>query len=144
MYTCSLVSIFCSRQLSVKQTNFEIYIILCQYSYHSFFRFLKIKITLAKLTSQMCNFLSSSNMGMITKKCEVWKIYHTEYGPFLATDWLKTQESGRSWTNNILCTKACANKCSLIRLSCWSCLIGEYFVCTCFHCPDNLGLVPKD
>ena len=28
-------------------------------------------------------------------KCEVWKIYHVEYGPFLANDWLKTKGTGR-------------------------------------------------
>ena len=33
-------------------------------------------------------------MGVISKKCEVWKIYHSGYGPFLATDWLKTKKSG--------------------------------------------------
>ena len=32
MYTCSLVSVFCSRQFSVKQLKFEINIIFCQYS----------------------------------------------------------------------------------------------------------------
>ena len=30
------------------------------------------------------------------KKREVWKIYHAEYDPFLATDWLKTKGSGRA------------------------------------------------
>ena len=42
MYTCSLANVFCNRQFSVKQFRFEIYIILCHYSYHSF-RVLKIK-----------------------------------------------------------------------------------------------------
>ena len=39
-------------------------------------------------------------MGVIFfyKKCEVWKIYHTEYGPFLATDWLKAKKVGGSWS----------------------------------------------
>ena len=36
MYMCSLVSVFCSCIFSVKQLTFEIHIILCQYSYHSF------------------------------------------------------------------------------------------------------------
>ena len=36
MYMCSLVSVFCSRLFSVNQLTFEIYIILCQYSDHSF------------------------------------------------------------------------------------------------------------
>ena len=34
----------------MKQLKFEIYIILCQYSYHSFIWVLKIKINLVKLT----------------------------------------------------------------------------------------------
>ena len=50
MYTCSLVSVYCSRQFSVKQLKFEIYIILCQYYITVFFRVLKIKINLVKLT----------------------------------------------------------------------------------------------
>ena len=32
-------------------------------------------------------------MGVISKKCEEWKIFHGEYGPFLA----KQKEVGRSW-----------------------------------------------
>ena len=36
MYTCSLVSVFCSRHFSVKQLKFEIYLFMCQYSYLSF------------------------------------------------------------------------------------------------------------
>ena len=46
MYMCSLVGVLCSRHFSVEQLTFEIDIILCQYSYHSF----KIKINLVKLT----------------------------------------------------------------------------------------------
>ena len=34
-------------------------------------------------------------MGVTLKKCEVWKIYHAKYGPFVATDWLKAKGSGR-------------------------------------------------
>ena len=34
-------------------------------------------------------------MGMIFKKFEVWKIYHTGYGPYLENVWLKTKGSGR-------------------------------------------------
>ena len=48
--TCSLVSVNCSRQFSVKQLKVEIYIILCQYSITVFFRVQKIKINLVKLT----------------------------------------------------------------------------------------------
>ena len=50
MYMCSLVSVFCSRLFSVNQLTFEIYIIMCQYSDHSFIRVLKVKINLVKLT----------------------------------------------------------------------------------------------
>ena len=92
MYIYSPVSVFCSRHFSVKQLKFEIYIILCLYSYicHSFLNVSKNKI--GEINISDCNFLTSR---MISKKCEVWKIYHTEYGPFLATDWLKTKGSGR-------------------------------------------------
>ena len=45
MYTCSLVSVFC-----VKQLKFEISIILCQYSYHSFLYGFKNKNKFGELT----------------------------------------------------------------------------------------------
>ena len=48
MYTCSLISAFCSRQFSVKK--FEIYIIFVNIRITVFFRVLKIKINLVKLT----------------------------------------------------------------------------------------------
>ena len=85
---------FCSRQFSVKQLKFEIYIILCHVLITVFFRVLKIKLNLVKLTFRT-SISSHQIMGMLTKKCEVWKIYHTEYGPFLATDWMKSKGSGR-------------------------------------------------
>ena len=94
MYTCSLISVFCNRKLSVKQLKFEIYIVLCQYSITIFLRVLKIKLNLGKLTFRTA-ISSRQVMGMLSKKCEAWKIYHTEYGPFLATDWLKSKGSGR-------------------------------------------------
>ena len=94
MYTCSLVSVFCSRRFSVKQLKFEIYIILCLYSFTVFFWALKIKLNLVKLTFRTA-ISSHQVMGMLSKKCEVWKIYRTEYGPFLPTDWLKSKGSGR-------------------------------------------------
>ena len=50
MYMCSLVNVFYSRLFSVKQLTFEMYIDLCQYSYHSFISGLKIKLHLVKLT----------------------------------------------------------------------------------------------
>ena len=34
--------------------------------------------------------------------CEAWTIYHTEYGHFLATDWLKTK-GGRQAMGSIFC-----------------------------------------
>ena len=58
------------------------------------YRVLKIKLKLAKLTFRTA-ISSHQFMGMLSKKCEVWKIYHTEYGPFLATDWTKPKGSGR-------------------------------------------------
>ena len=79
---------------SMKQLKFEIYITLCQYSITVFFWVLKIKLNLVKLTFRTA-ISSHQVMGMLSKKCEVWKIYHTEYGPFLPTDWLKSKGSGR-------------------------------------------------
>ena len=53
---------------------------------------------LVKLTFRTA-ISSHQVMGMLSKKNEVWKIYQTEYGPFLATDWLKSKikEEGGSW-----------------------------------------------
>ena len=65
MYMCSLVGVFCSRHFSVKQLTFEIDIILCQYSYHSF----KIKMSLVKLTFWIA-ISSHQVMGMGLTK--VW------------------------------------------------------------------------
>ena len=47
MYACSLVSVFCSRQFSVKQLKLEIYIIV---HLSVFFRVLKIKINMVTIT----------------------------------------------------------------------------------------------
>ena len=69
MYMCSLVSVFCSPLCSVKQLKFEIYIILCQYSYHSFLEGPKNKNKFGKINISDCNFLSSS-YGNALKKCE--------------------------------------------------------------------------
>ena len=94
MYICSLVSVFCSRQFSVKQLKFEIYIMLCHVLITVFYRVLKIKLNLVKLTIRTA--ISSHQVtGMLSKKCEVWKIYHTEYRRFLATDWMKSKGSGQ-------------------------------------------------
>ena len=59
-----------------------------------FFRVLKIKLNFVKLTFRTA-ISSHQVMGMLSKKCEVWKMYHTEYGQFIATDWLKTKGSRR-------------------------------------------------
>ena len=92
MYMYSLVSVFCSSHFSVEQLKLEIYIIWVNIliTVTVFFRVLKIQINLVKLTFRAA--LSSDQvMPVISKKYEVWKIY----GPFLATDWLKTKGSGR-------------------------------------------------
>ena len=88
MYACSLVSVFCRCKFSVKQLKFEIYIICVNIFITVFFRVLKIKLNLVKFTFRTA-ISSHQVMEMLSKKCELWKIYHTEYGPFLATDWLK-------------------------------------------------------
>ena len=89
MYMCSLASVFCSRHISVKQLKFEMYIILCQYSYHGFLYISKNKLKHVKLSE----INISSSYGNDLKRCEVWKIYHIDYGSSLATDWLKTKGS---------------------------------------------------
>ena len=53
-----------------------------------------MKINLVKLTFRTA-ISSNKVMGMISKKCEVWQIYNTEYVPILATDWFKTKGSRR-------------------------------------------------
>ena len=58
------------------------------------FRVLKIKINLVKLTFWTA-ISSHQVMGMSLTKVGLWNIYHAEYGPFLANDWLKTKGSGR-------------------------------------------------
>ena len=60
MYMCSLVSVFCSRLFYVNQLIFEIYIILCQYSYHSFNKGYKNKTNFGEINIMDYNFLSSS------------------------------------------------------------------------------------
>ena len=60
MYMCSLVGVFCRRLFSVKQLTFEIYIILCQYSSHSFIKGSKNKTKFGEINILDCNFLSSS------------------------------------------------------------------------------------
>ena len=91
---CSLVSVFCRRLFSVKQLTFEIYIILCQFSFPVLFKVLKIKLNLVKSTFWTA-ISSHQVMGMSLTKVWGMEIYHAKYGPFLATDWLKTKGSGR-------------------------------------------------
>ena len=52
------------------------------------------KINLVKLTIRTA-ISSHKVMGMSLKKCWLCKIYHAEYGPSLASDWLKIKGSGR-------------------------------------------------
>ena len=67
MYTFCLVSVFCIRQFSVKQLKFEIYIILCQYSYHSFLKGSENKTTFGEINISDSNFLSSSYGNALKK-----------------------------------------------------------------------------
>ena len=67
MYTCSLVSVFCSHRFSVKQLKFEIYIILCQYSYHSFVKGSDNKTKFGEINISDSNFLSSSYGNALKK-----------------------------------------------------------------------------
>ena len=56
---CSLVSVS-AVAFSVKQLTFEIYIILCEYSYHSFISDSKNKNKFGNINISDGNFLSSS------------------------------------------------------------------------------------
>ena len=68
----------------LKPLKFEFYIILCQYFYHNFLLGSKTITKFDEINISDCN-LPSSSYGNDLKKCEVWKITHTEYGLF---DWL--------------------------------------------------------
>ena len=82
--------------LVIKYTlgSFEIYLILCRYSYHSFIKGSKNKNKFGEIEISECNFLSSS-YGNESQKVWVMQNIPVEYGPFLASDWLKTKGSGR-------------------------------------------------
>ena len=69
MYIYSLVSVFCFRHISVKQLQFEIYIILCRYSYNTFIKGPKNKNKFGEINISDCNYLISSS-GNKSKK--VW------------------------------------------------------------------------
>ena len=59
MYTYSLVDVFCSRHLSVKQLTFEIASLCVNILIIVFIRVLKIKLNLVKFTFRTAIFLSS-------------------------------------------------------------------------------------
>ena len=48
-------------------------------------------VKFSKINISDSDFLSSG----YGNESWLWKIYHAEYGPFLAADWLKTKGSGR-------------------------------------------------
>ena len=58
------------------------------------FSVLNIKLYLVKLTFWAA-ISSHQVMGMSLTKVWVIEIHQAEYGPLLATDWLKTKVSGR-------------------------------------------------
>ena len=89
IYMCSLVGFFCSSHFSVKQLTFEIYIILCQYSYHSF-KFGEINIL-------DCNFLSSSYGNESHKSVGYGKYTTLNMVLFLHLIGRKLKEVGGSW-----------------------------------------------
>ena len=68
VYSRSLVSVFCSSQFPVKQLKFEMYIILCQYSYDRFILGSKNKLNLVKSTFQSA-ICSHQTAEMSLKKC---------------------------------------------------------------------------
>ena len=55
----------------------------------------KHSITYLALTQLFPVLLTNRFMEVISKKCEVWKIYHAECGPFPVTNLLKKNGSGR-------------------------------------------------
>ena len=70
MYICSLVSVFCCRQFSVKQLNLKFTSFYVNIFNTVFLRGLKIKHNLVKLTFRTA-ISSHQVMGMLSKKCEV-------------------------------------------------------------------------
>ena len=84
--------------------KFEIYIILCRYLSRSFIKGSKNKNNFVKLTFRIAIY-SHQVMGMSLKKCGLCKIYHAEYGPFLALT-----ENKRKWVGHGLkCIEAFKN-----------------------------------
>ena len=99
MYMCSLVGVFCSRHFYVKQLTFEIYIILCQYCYHSFILGSKNKNKFGEINILDCNFFSSS-YGNESHKSVGYGIYTTlNMVLFLQLIGWKLKEVCGSWAN---------------------------------------------
>ena len=63
-------------KFSVKQLKFEIYIILCQYSYHSFLLGSKNKTKFGEINISDCIFLSSCYGNVLKKVCGMENIPH--------------------------------------------------------------------
>ena len=97
MYIYSLVSTFCFCHFSVNQLKFEIYIILCRYSYHSFIKGSKNKNKFGEINILDCNFLPSS-YGKESKKSVGYAKYTTlNMVFFLQLIGRKQKEVGGSW-----------------------------------------------
>ena len=101
MYMCSLVSVFCSRLFSVNQLTFEIYIILCQYSDHSFIYGSKNENKFGEIDILDSNFQQfSSSYGNESHKSVGYGKYTTlNMALFLQLISWKQKEVGGSWAN---------------------------------------------
>ena len=95
MYMCRLVSVFCSRLFFVKQLIFEIYTILCQYSFNSFIQGSKNKNKFGEINILDCNFLSSSYGKYTTLNMVL----------FLQLIGRKQKEVGGSWAKYVYFSK---------------------------------------
>ena len=99
MCMCSLVSVFCSHHCSVKQLTFEIYIILCQYSYPSFIWGSKYKTKFGEINILDSNFLSSSYGNESHKSVGYGKYTTLNMVLLLQLIGRKQKEVGGSWAN---------------------------------------------
>ena len=97
MYMCSLVSVFCSHLFSVNQLTFEIYIIECQYSAHSFIRGSKNENKFGEINILDSNFLSSSYGNESHKSVGYGKYTMLNMVLFLQLIGWKQKEVGGSW-----------------------------------------------
>ena len=100
MYMCRLVSVFCSRLFFVKQLIFEIYTILCQYSFNSFIQGSKNKNRFGEINILDCNFLSSSYGNESHKSVGYGKYTTLNMVLFLQLIGRKQKEVGGSWAND--------------------------------------------